>query len=92
MWRLGEHLVGQCIHVGQEVQFVGATAAKIQNIYMNGMKVCNIAVSSIHKFSSAIGISWTYDNHYQNNLQIPLCKSDNIHTSLSRTLGIQRRR
>lgn len=44
MWRLGEHLVGQCVHVGQEVQFVGAITAKIQNVYVDGKKVCNLIV------------------------------------------------
>ena len=25
-----------------------------------------------------VGISWAYDNHHQNNLQVPLCKSDQV--------------
>jgi hypothetical protein len=39
MWRLGEHLVGQCVYTNQEILFIGAIAAKIQNIYINGKKV-----------------------------------------------------
>ncbi|KAI6166822.1 hypothetical protein EDD17DRAFT_1095190 [Pisolithus thermaeus] len=39
MWRLGEHLVGQCVFVEQEISFIGVIAAKVQNIYVNGNKV-----------------------------------------------------
>lgn len=40
MWRLGEHLVGQCIYANQEVSFIGTIAAKIQSLYVGGKKVC----------------------------------------------------
>jgi DEP domain-containing protein 5 len=40
MWRLGEHLVGQCVYTNQDITFVGNIAAKIQNIYISGEKVC----------------------------------------------------
>jgi len=39
MWRLGKYLVGQCVYVEQEISFIGAVAAKIQNIYIDGQKV-----------------------------------------------------
>lgn len=39
MWRLGEHLVGQCIHTNQEVSFIGGIAAKIQTIHIGGERV-----------------------------------------------------
>ncbi|KAJ7481036.1 hypothetical protein B0H11DRAFT_1230530 [Mycena galericulata] len=39
MWRLGEHLVGQCVYTDQDVAFVGGIAAKIQTIYVDGKKV-----------------------------------------------------
>jgi DEP domain-containing protein 5 len=40
MWRLGEHLNGQCIFTNQEVTFIGnAIVAKIQAIFINGSKV-----------------------------------------------------
>ncbi|KAI6036401.1 hypothetical protein BKA83DRAFT_4162318 [Pisolithus microcarpus] len=39
MWRLGEHLVGQCVFVEQEISFIGVIAAKVQNIYVNGKQV-----------------------------------------------------
>lgn len=39
MWRLGEFLVGQCVYTDQEILFVGAIAAKIQDIYIDGKKV-----------------------------------------------------
>ncbi|KAJ7772896.1 hypothetical protein DFH07DRAFT_146815 [Mycena maculata] len=39
MWRLGEHLVGQCVYIDQDVAFVGGIAAKIQTIYVGGKKV-----------------------------------------------------
>jgi DEP domain-containing protein 5 len=43
MWRLGEYLVGQCVYTDQEILFIGAIAAKIQNIYIDGKKVWEIA-------------------------------------------------
>ena len=42
MWRLGEHLVGQCVFVEQEISFIGVIAAKVQNIYIDGKKVTPI--------------------------------------------------
>ncbi|KAF8225933.1 hypothetical protein L208DRAFT_1380438 [Tricholoma matsutake] len=36
MWRLGEHLVGQCIY-NQDITFIGNIAAKIQNIYISAL-------------------------------------------------------
>lgn len=39
MWRLGEHLVGQCVYTDQDVAFVGGIAAKIHTIYVGGKKV-----------------------------------------------------
>lgn len=39
MWRLGEHLVGQCVYTDQEVTFVGNLVAKIKNVYIGGEKV-----------------------------------------------------
>ncbi|KAG6334521.1 hypothetical protein ID866_4574 [Astraeus odoratus] len=38
MWRLGEHLVGQCVFVEQEISFIGVIAAKVQSIYIGGKK------------------------------------------------------
>ncbi|KAH7889491.1 hypothetical protein F5I97DRAFT_1800751 [Phlebopus sp. FC_14] len=46
MWRLGEHLVGQCVFVEQEISFIGVIAAKVQNIYINGRKVSAAYVTS----------------------------------------------
>lgn len=39
MWRLAEHLVGQCVFVDQEISFISVIAAKIQSIYVKGRKV-----------------------------------------------------
>ena len=39
MWRLAEHLVGQCVFVDQEISFISVIAAKIQSIYVKGQKV-----------------------------------------------------
>ncbi|TFY57828.1 hypothetical protein EVJ58_g6788 [Rhodofomes roseus] len=39
MWRLGSHLVGQCIYVQQEISFIGVIGAKVQAIYVDGRKV-----------------------------------------------------
>jgi hypothetical protein len=39
MWRLGKHLVGQCVFVDQDVSFIGMIAAKVQSIYVKGQKV-----------------------------------------------------
>ncbi|KAF8646946.1 hypothetical protein AX16_007038 [Volvariella volvacea WC 439] len=49
MWRLGQHLVGQCVHTNQEISFIGSIAAKIQNIYINGKKVSSAFVTSTTK-------------------------------------------
>ncbi|KAG2037378.1 hypothetical protein BDR03DRAFT_920145 [Suillus americanus] len=39
MWRLAEHLVGQCVFVDQEISFISVIAAKVQSIYVKGRKV-----------------------------------------------------
>jgi hypothetical protein len=39
MWRLCQHLVGQCVYVDQDISFIGVIAAKISNIYIDGKKV-----------------------------------------------------
>lgn len=39
MWRLDQHLMGQCLYVDQEISFVGVVSAKVQAIYINGKKV-----------------------------------------------------
>ncbi|KAG1728619.1 uncharacterized protein EDB91DRAFT_1161332 [Suillus paluster] len=39
MWRLAEHLVGQCVFVDQDISFISVIAAKIQSIYVKGRKV-----------------------------------------------------
>ncbi|EGN95758.1 hypothetical protein SERLA73DRAFT_162510 [Serpula lacrymans var. lacrymans S7.3] len=39
MWRLSEHLVGQCVFVDQEISFIGVIAAKVKNIYAKGQKL-----------------------------------------------------
>lgn len=39
MWRLGEQLVGQCVHVDQQVPFLGSMVAKVTAIYIGGEKV-----------------------------------------------------
>ncbi|KAH6902312.1 vacuolar membrane-associated protein IML1 [Coprinopsis sp. MPI-PUGE-AT-0042] len=45
MWRLGEHLNGQCIFTNQEVTFIGnAIVAKVQAIFINGSKVSSAIV------------------------------------------------
>ncbi|KAJ7069707.1 hypothetical protein C8F01DRAFT_1245893 [Mycena amicta] len=49
MWRLGEHLVGQCVYTGQDVAFVGGMAAKIQTIYVDGKKVSAACVTTATK-------------------------------------------
>ncbi|KAJ3761129.1 hypothetical protein EV360DRAFT_93195 [Lentinula raphanica] len=39
MWRMGKHLVNQCIYTEQEISFIGSIAAKIKDIYIGGQKV-----------------------------------------------------
>ncbi|KAI0034036.1 hypothetical protein K488DRAFT_46416 [Vararia minispora EC-137] len=46
MWRLGEQLTGQCLHVGQEVSFIGAAVAKVDTIYIRGQKTSSAYVTS----------------------------------------------
>ncbi|TFK36407.1 hypothetical protein BDQ12DRAFT_736999 [Crucibulum laeve] len=49
MWRLGEHLVGQCIYTDQEVSFIGGIAAKINRIYIDGKTVSSACMTSSTK-------------------------------------------
>ncbi|RDB22222.1 Vacuolar membrane-associated protein IML1 [Hypsizygus marmoreus] len=49
MWRLGEHLVGQCIYTNQEITFVGNIAARIQAIYINGKTVSSACITASTK-------------------------------------------
>jgi hypothetical protein len=39
MWRLVEQLESTCVYVGQEVSFLGSSAARITGIHLNGKKV-----------------------------------------------------
>jgi len=39
MWRIGQSLRGQCVFVGQEINFLGSVAGTISNIYIQGVKV-----------------------------------------------------
>jgi hypothetical protein len=39
MWRLSEQLSGHCVHLGQDIVFIGSVAAKVDSIYVNGQKV-----------------------------------------------------
>lgn len=39
MWRLGKHLVDQCIYAKQEISFIGSIATKIESVYIKGQKV-----------------------------------------------------
>ena len=45
MWRLGKHLVGQCVFVDQDISFIGVIAAKVQSIYVKGKQVGSITLS-----------------------------------------------
>ncbi|KAJ7497489.1 hypothetical protein FB451DRAFT_234487 [Mycena latifolia] len=49
MWRLGEHLVGQCVYTDQDVAFVGGIAAKIHTIYVGGKKVSAACMTTTTK-------------------------------------------
>ena len=47
MWRLGQHLVGKCVYVDQEISFMGVIAAKVTAIYVGGHRVGTDATSSV---------------------------------------------
>ncbi|THH20912.1 hypothetical protein EW146_g569 [Bondarzewia mesenterica] len=49
MWRLSEQLVGQCVHVDQEISFIGSVVAKVDAIYVKGEKVSSAYVTSTTK-------------------------------------------
>ncbi|OCH92225.1 hypothetical protein OBBRIDRAFT_464550 [Obba rivulosa] len=49
MWRLERHLVGQCVYLEQEISFIGVIAAKVQNIFIDGMEVSAAHVTSSTK-------------------------------------------
>lgn len=39
MWRMGQHLVGQCVYVDQELFFIGVVTARVNAVYIAGKKV-----------------------------------------------------
>jgi DEP domain-containing protein 5 len=39
MWRLGEQLQDQCVHIDQEIPFIGSIAARVSAVYVSGQKV-----------------------------------------------------
>jgi len=47
MWRLGKHLVGQCIFVDQDIPFMGVIVAKVQSIYVKGQQVGSTTLSKL---------------------------------------------
>ncbi|TFY76930.1 hypothetical protein EWM64_g7082 [Hericium alpestre] len=49
MWRLGEQLVGQCVHADQEISFIGSTSAKVDSIHIDGQKVSSGYMSGTTK-------------------------------------------
>ncbi|KAI0949833.1 hypothetical protein AcV7_008487 [Taiwanofungus camphoratus] len=49
MWRLGSHLVGQCVYVEQRISFIGVIDAKVQAICIGGKKVSAGYVTSTTK-------------------------------------------
>ncbi|KAK0463544.1 uncharacterized protein EV420DRAFT_1728362 [Desarmillaria tabescens] len=46
MWRLCEHLAGQCVYADQEVYFIGSGVARIQCIFVDGKKVSAACMTS----------------------------------------------
>ncbi|KAL0060638.1 vacuolar membrane-associated protein iml1 [Marasmius tenuissimus] len=50
MWRLGKHLVDQCVHTGQEITFMNSITAKIHGIWVGGKKVPSACITSLTKF------------------------------------------
>lgn len=54
MWRLGEQLAGQCLHVGQEVSFIGAVVARVDAIYIRGGE----CVSVLSFLTCAVDSRW----------------------------------
>lgn len=49
MWRLGQHLVGKCVYVDQDISFIGVIAAKVTAIHVGGHRV-GFAPSLPHDF------------------------------------------
>ncbi|KAI0273508.1 hypothetical protein BC834DRAFT_854125 [Gloeopeniophorella convolvens] len=49
MWRLSEQLAGHCVHMDQEITFIGSVAAKVDSIYVKGQKVSSALVTSTTK-------------------------------------------
>ncbi|ESK89207.1 vacuolar membrane-associated protein iml1 [Moniliophthora roreri MCA 2997] len=49
MWRLGKHLVNQCVYTGQELSFIGTITAKIQDILVGGDKVPAALITPLTK-------------------------------------------
>jgi hypothetical protein len=51
MWRLVEQLEGTCVYVGQEVSFLGSTAARITGVHLNGKKVAALTHPHISTYT-----------------------------------------
>lgn len=46
MWRMDQHLVGQCVYVDQEISFIGVVSARVHSIYIGGKSVSTGYVTS----------------------------------------------
>ncbi len=51
MWRLSEQLTGHCVHLGQEIVFIGSIVAKVESIYVGGQKVRRSTLCYLLTFS-----------------------------------------
>ncbi|KAI9508459.1 hypothetical protein F5148DRAFT_1284026 [Russula earlei] len=49
MWRLSEQLTGHCVHLGQEIVFIGSVVAKVESIYSAGQKVSSALLTATTK-------------------------------------------
>ncbi|KAL0572471.1 vacuolar membrane-associated protein iml1 [Marasmius crinis-equi] len=50
MWRLGKHLVDQCVYTGQEISFINSITTKIHAIWVGGKKVPAALITPLTKF------------------------------------------
>ena len=91
MWRMGQHLVGQCAYVDEEISFIGLVSARVHSIYIAGKKACYrvYLINSLLSVSICVGLYRIHHQPYESCVPLPLYSSNYLHSSLSRTLGVR---
>jgi hypothetical protein len=97
MWRLGQHLIGKCVYVDQEISFMGVIAAKVTSIYVGGHRV-GVGLSCFPHFPVipdlltdiliGLGYRWVHDLRDESDIPVLIRKNDSFHSNLQRVLAV----